>query len=103
MNAAARALDAADYETAISRSYDAAYHAVIAVVEARLGPRQGWAHRIPEYARRTEGLRELYMNLIDLYELRVMADYQDRLSTRDEAAYAIDCGRRTYETAVRLV
>jgi hypothetical protein len=102
MTAATRAFQASDYETAVSRAYYA-YHAVIAVVEAQQGSRPSWAHRLHEYARGSSGLQALRAELVGLYAIRVVADYEERLITREQAMSALVVGRRVNETARDLV
>ena len=75
MNAARRAFEASDYETAVSRAYYAAYHSIISVVESREGARRAWSHRLPEMAARHSDLALFHDDLVDLYEARIVADY----------------------------
>ena len=45
LNAAERALESGDWETAVSRSYYAVYHAVICLLESKAGLHRGtWHH-----------------------------------------------------------
>src|SRR4051812_9053952 len=103
MNAATIAFDASDHETAVSRAYYASYHAVIALVEVRVGRRRGWSHRLPEFARTTPELETLAQPLVDLYRLRVVADYESDLISLEQADAALALSRRIYSIARDLV
>ncbi len=89
LTAAQRALDAGDWETAVSRSYYAAYHAVIAVFETKEGiVRATWSHNFRPYFERYtyfEGMAE-YMD--SLYRERAAADYTKGPTTQ---AIAEEC------------
>jgi len=76
MNAAARALEAGDHETAVSRAYYAAYHAIIAAFETTMGlVRDRWSHNFWPYFTRYPEVIGLNQPLLDLYELGIRADY----------------------------
>ena len=93
LSAADRALEADDGETAVSRAYYAAYHAVIALLETRAGiNRRRWDHSQLQGAFRREfGAKGFLFSIRDssdfdkLYEERLIADYE-RLVGRHAAA-----------------
>jgi hypothetical protein len=78
MIAAARAFDASDFETVVSRAYYAVYHAVVAMFEARLGiTRPRWAHNFLPYFSRVPDAADLRIDVSYLYEMRCRADYEN--------------------------
>jgi uncharacterized protein (UPF0332 family) len=78
MIAAARALEAGDFETAVSRAYYASYHAIIAAFEAKMGfARARWSHNFKPYFDRFAELEDLRLVVADLYVARIKADYEE--------------------------
>ena len=78
MNAATRAFESVDYETAVSRAYYACYHAIIVAFEVKMGlTRDHWPHNFRPYFDRFNDLAELRLVLADLYAARVKADYEE--------------------------
>jgi uncharacterized protein (UPF0332 family) len=99
MNAAALALEAQDYETAVSRAYYACYHSVITVLEGKAGMRRTrWDHTQVAVLFRQQFGNKSYLFMrrdADLFEslqeARLVADYEDepptqRVATRHIAA-----------------
>ena len=104
MNAATRAFEAGDFETAVSRAYYAAYHAIIAAFETKMGlPRIRWSHNFRPYFSRYPELDELRPRLLDLYELRTRADYEQRELVVAEAEQAILQGQVIVKRATEVV
>jgi uncharacterized protein (UPF0332 family) len=85
MRAAERALAFGDYETATSRAYYAAFRAVVAVLEARLGVERKWNHYLAPYFARVPELTGLQETVPSLYLLRIQADYEEEPISRDQA------------------
>jgi uncharacterized protein (UPF0332 family) len=100
MNAAARALEVQDYETAVSRAYYAAYHAVVAIFESRLNLiRPRWSHNFLPYFERNAEVRDLRFDVAYLYEMRAKADYEDAAFTADDVQRVLAAGRRVVDRA----
>jgi uncharacterized protein (UPF0332 family) len=101
--AAQRAVDASDWETAVSRAYYAAYHSVISVLETREGiVRANWSHNFrPFYARYTylEGLRD---DIDLLYRERLAADYRDEVLDDVRAAHALRIAASTCQRMLEV-
>jgi uncharacterized protein (UPF0332 family) len=101
LRAAERALDAEDWETAVSTAYYAAYHSVIALVEARAGIiRRRWDHMQLRGAFRSNfGARGFLFTARDaanfdkLYERRLEADYESGPIRRPIATGSVENSR----------
>jgi len=101
LQAASRAFEADDFETAVSRAYYAAYHSVIAVLESRAGvSRRRWDHSQLQAAFRREfGAKGFLFSIRDsgdfdkLYEDRLIADYERLEFRRAAAANALTIAR----------
>jgi uncharacterized protein (UPF0332 family) len=93
--AAERALEAEDWETAVSRAYYAAYHSVIALVEIRAGvARTRWDHNQLRGAFRSRfGARGF------LFTTRDAANFDKLYGHRLAADYEMDPIRRSIATA----
>jgi uncharacterized protein (UPF0332 family) len=98
MLAAQRAFEAGDWERAVSRAYYAAYHAVVAALEAK-----GDAVRLPRSHRELHGLmastQGASLRILDpgqtrdlrrLYNTRFAADYLDDFLSRERASEALE-------------
>ena len=103
MNAASLAFEGGDSETAVSRAYYAAYHSVIAVVEARSGPQASWSHRVRQFANRIPALEPMSSELGALYRLRVVADYESGPISSDRAEAALYLSSQVFEISQELV
>lgn len=113
LRAAERAIEAEDWETAVSRAYYAAYHSVVALLEERAGmTRTRWDHTQLRGAFRSHfGSRGFLFtkrdagNLDKLNEDRLAADYARDPIRRSDAVASLQIARdlctrigRTLET-----
>jgi uncharacterized protein (UPF0332 family) len=104
MMAAQRAMEASDYETAVSRAYYAAYHAVIACFEVRLGiTRPHWTHYLAPYFRRVTELRDVRERLSALYLARIRADYEEVTFSIEEAEASLAVASAIIATAREVI
>jgi len=91
--AAEHAIEAGDWEAAVSRAYYAVYHAVIALIEMRAGvSRRRWDHDVVRNDFREHfASRGFLFSVRDaafmasLFEARLIADYESRTTTEREA------------------
>ena len=111
LEAAERALAAADFETTVSRAYYAAYHSVIALLEAKsdLGNRGRWDHSQVEAQFRAHFTNRGYLfsrrhadDLRDLLDARLVADYENRQPSLGRVEQHLVVARSLYQ-AVRQV
>jgi uncharacterized protein (UPF0332 family) len=107
--AAEHAIEAGHWETAVSRSYYAAYHAVVALLETKAGPqRASWQHVEVQIAFRQRFTNRGFLfsahhaaSLEDLYQARLWADYERAPTTGRHAhslmRYALELVQRVGE------
>ena len=104
MSAAARAFEAGHHETAVSRAYYVSYHAVIAAFEAKMEqPRPRWSHNFRPYFARYPELGDLDQQVLDLYEVRVRADYGETGFELAEAQTALATAEAVFSRVVEVI
>ena len=106
--AARRALDAADAETAISRAYYAAYHSVLAMLEAKtdatIPRRHATLHNLLASRRDEQLLTESSRRSFrDLFAAREVADYEERLLNRNDALVWVEAARAISAEARKVI
>jgi uncharacterized protein (UPF0332 family) len=111
LEAAIRAFESGDWETAVSRGYYALYHAVIALLEARAGVvRRRWDHVQVQLDFRTHFARRGFLFTTrdaqyfeELYRARLAADYEAERVEARRATRHMNNVRELYEIIVRAV
>lgn len=100
MTAAQRAFEVSDYETAVSRAYYAAYHALIVMFERRIGvTRPRWSHNFLPYFGRFPELDDHRQSISYLYEMRSKADYENTVFGSAEVSVVISAAERIRRAA----
>jgi uncharacterized protein (UPF0332 family) len=104
MNAAALAFEISDYETVASRAYYAAYHAIVAAFEARLGiNRPRWSHYFLPYFGRVPEVADLRINVSYLYEMRRRADYENAPLSKADAERVLVTARAVVDKSSEVI
>ncbi len=102
--AAQHALDVGDWETAASRAYYAAYHAMIAVLETKEGiVRATWSHNFRPFYERYTYLRDKRVDIEMLYKSRVLADYSDVMLDATQGSHILATAMNIYDEMTRTL
>ena len=111
MTAAQRALEAGDFETAVSRAYYSAYHALIALLEAKGGiKRRRWDHDQVRFEFRARFASRGYLfasrdaeDMDKLYENRLEADYGRAIFSARRVASSIERTRAFHNRVFEVI
>ena len=111
LRSAARAFLAEEWDTAVSRAYYAAFHAVIALLDAKAGLRwRTWGHAQVQHDFRANFSKRGFLftkrhveDLNSLYEGRLIADYEKSDFSRPVVADLLERVRRLNESIVEAI